>query len=184
MSTPAQTAHKPNQPHPPVRTPASTPGPGKTEVKPEPEKKERTYKRANFKPVPLDAMKADDVPEAEWGSHPLSSGAERDDAQKEVDGWVRDIHAKWKEAGEPEIRQAPRKRIRISPEHAPAVRWMLGRAADLLHVYVKFDETGHASDGREVITFTARDRRKRETKTDAKPEGSPKSPETASAKSQ
>ena len=136
-----------------------------------PAEHKRSYSRTVFADVPLDALDSAEVPEAEWGSHPLTGGAARSEAQLKIDAQVKDLHEKWVAAGRPEIRQSPRKRFKVAPEHGPAVRHMLGKAGSLLDVHVKITPAAHDQEGREVIVYTARDRvrKPRATETPAVP---------------
>ena len=120
-------------------------------------KEKRKYERKVIKEVPLDELgEAEDVPEDEWEQTPLITGAavERSAAQKQIDVQFAELLKKWKEAGEPEPRKSPRSRRVISPEHAPAIRFMVSASAKLYDVAVKFAPAAFDKDGREVIVYS------------------------------
>jgi hypothetical protein len=127
---------------------------------------------APLKPIPLDAIAFEEVPEDEWGTHPLSEGpAPREAFQIQFDDRVKALHTKWVEAGRPVIRNAPRDRIAISQEYAPAVRKALQSAGTLHKFLVKVQPPVNQPDGRQVIVFTVMDKPKPEkAKTETKPE--------------
>jgi hypothetical protein len=130
-----------------------------------------------LKPVAVDAFESEDVPQDEWESHPLSDGPVRDASQLKVDKDVKAIHDAWIAAERPAVHDAPRKRYVVSPEIAPAMRWMLGQAGKLHDVQIKIQPVTHGADGRQVIVFTAIDKPK-PVKKDEKPETAETKPET------
>jgi hypothetical protein len=83
---------------------------------------------------------------------------ERDASQLRIDGQLKAVYDAWAGAGKPAVSQSPRKRFAVSPDHGPAVRHMLGRAARLHGVRVVISPVAHDKDGRELIAFTARDK--------------------------
>lgn len=114
-------------------------------------------------PVPLDLIEAEEVPEDEWASHPLAAGPVRNEAQVAIDVLVAEAHKNWMEAGKPDVKRSPRKRMAVPPEHAAGVRFMLGQAAKLHGTKVHIQPASHRPDGREVIVFTATDKPERKT---------------------
>jgi hypothetical protein len=130
----------------------------------------RKYVRKVLTPPPVDALVTEDVPEDEWASHPLTAtGAERDPAQKIIDDHVVAAYKAWSEAGKPDVRRSPRKRFAVQPDHAPAIRAMLAKAATLHGVTVKLSPSAHDQHGREIIVFSARDKAERKPR-EPKPE--------------
>lgn len=123
-------------------------------------KKSSSNKGPVLKPVPLDAFNAEEVPQDEWESHPLSDGPVRDPSQLKVDADVKNVHEKWIKAGRPAVHDAPRDRYVVSPDIAPAMKWMLGQAGKLHNVQIKIQPVTHGADGRQVIVFTAIDKPK------------------------
>lgn len=113
-----------------------------------------------LKPVAVDAFESEDVPKDEWETHPLSDGPVRDPSQLKVDNDVKAIHADWIAADRPPVHDAPRKRYIVSPDIAPAMKWMLGQAGKLHNVQIKIQPVTHGADGRQVIVFTAIDKPK------------------------
>lgn len=152
MSTP--TATRPAQP------------PAKPAEKDEKGKRQYTDLKKTLKFPDLNTMTTEVVPQEEWESHPLSAGPERDPAQKKADAWVKEAHDAWVADGRPKVDAAPRFRIRSTPEHAPAYRYLLRQGASHHNVRLILDEAQHGQDGREVIVYAAVDRRKREPKKD------------------
>ena len=113
-----------------------------------------------LKPVAVDAFESEDVPKDEWETHPLSDGPVRDASQLKVDNDVKAVHAEWIAADRPPVHDAPRKRYVVSPDIAPAMKWMLGQAGKLHNVQIKIQPVTHGADGRQVIVFTAIDKPK------------------------
>lgn len=126
--------------------------------------------------VPEDAVAFEEVPEDEWGSHPLADrpmAPPRDAVQVRFDERVKAIYDKWVAAGKPPVEKAPRDRIRIDPKYGPATRRMLGAAATFHKVALKAQPIVHDQEGRQVIVFTAIDKPvkpKPEEKPEEKPE--------------
>lgn len=102
----------------------------------------------------------EDVPESEWSQTPLTT-QERKPAQLAIDAKVKALYEAWVKAERPKVAQSPRKRLVVKPDHAPAVRHMLGLAGRFLDVHVKVNPPAHNPDGNEIIVFTARDRNRR-----------------------
>jgi hypothetical protein len=116
-------------------------------------------KRSPLKEVPLDLLaEVEEVPEEEWGSHSLLRASARSDMQKLVDAQVKSIHDKWIAAGRPNLHRAPRARRTVSPEFAPAVRKLIASAAQHHKISVRYFETGHTKEGKEVLVYAAIDR--------------------------
>ncbi len=110
-------------------------------------------------PVPVDVLgESEDVPEEEWELAPLHVPDERDAAQLVIDGEVKAAYDKWVEAGKPNEAKSPRKRRRAAPEHAPAIRQMIGKAARFHNVRAILSKPTFDADGREIIVFTVRDK--------------------------
>lgn len=110
-------------------------------------------------PVPLDVLgESEDVPEDQWNDAVLTVPEERDEAQLRIDNEVKSVYDAWVTAGKPAASKSPRKRRAALPEHAPAIRHMLGRAGRLHGVRVVIAPAAHDKNGREVIVFSARDK--------------------------
>jgi Lsr2 len=120
-----------------------------------------------LRPVPLDMLgDAEDVPEEEWDAAPLTVPEERDESQVRIDADVKDAYDKWVAAEKPTVSKSPRKRRIVSPEFAPAVRLMIGKAARFHGVSAVLSKPAFNKDGKEIITFSVRDKApKRERKT-------------------
>lgn len=100
-----------------------------------------------------------EVPESEWDSAPLAENTvpERKPAQVKIDEAVKEIHAKWIEAGRPKARRAPRNAYEVKPELARTTSAMLTRSGSFLKVRVVKSVT-HTPQGMARITFSAIDR--------------------------
>jgi hypothetical protein len=100
-----------------------------------------------------------EVPESEWDSAPLAENTvpERKPAQVKIDEAVKEIHAKWIEAGRPKARRAPRNAYEVKPELAATTSRMLTRSGSFLKVRVIKNVT-HTPQGMARITFSAIDR--------------------------
>jgi hypothetical protein len=128
-----------------------------------PKRTRRKYERKVIKEITdLDALDAEDVPEEEWESHPLTdTGAIRSPAQMKIDAQVKSLFDEWVEKGRPDARHSPRKRLKVSPEDAPAIRFLIGQAGKLHDVLPKFSPVAHDQDGREVVVYSVSARVKR-----------------------
>jgi hypothetical protein len=125
----------------------------------ETETEKRKYTRKDpIKDIPADELgEAEDVPESEWETTPLTASATakpRSDAQQKIDADFKSLLDKWTAAGKPEPRKSPRSRRVISREYAPALRFMISGAATLYEVAVKFAPAAYSADGREVIVYS------------------------------
>jgi hypothetical protein len=131
---------------------------GETTVKAEVKGKSKSKNKALI-PVPLDLLgESEDVPEEEWTEVPLSVPEERDAAQLVIDKEVKDAYDKWVAAGKPHAVKSPRKRRLANPEHAPAIRQMIGKAARLHKVTAVLSKPSFNADGKEIIVFSVRDK--------------------------
>lgn len=87
----------------------------------------------------------------------------RNDGQLAVDGVVRDVHAKWLEAGEPRtwpliVETGSVAGYWVKPQSEPKIRKMVKSAADMLGVSVRYGRTtpraeGMEQDGRVFVNF-------------------------------
>jgi hypothetical protein len=115
--------------------------------------------------VPVDMLgELIDVPVEEWSSHPLTKEEIREPAQLILDADVLAAHLAWTEAGKPVPAKSPRKSRKVSPEFAPSIRRMLHNSGTFLNLEVVISEPVHDFDGREIITFSARDKKGRPAK--------------------
>lgn len=144
-----------------AETEAEAEAEAKTEGTPEAGEAEEVPAKVNpaLIPVPLEMLgESVDVPEDEWTEAPLNDPAEKDPAQVRLEADVKDAHDKWVATGRPHAARSPRKRLVVAPEHGPAVRKMLGDAARHHKIRIVLGRPVHDQDGREVITYSARDR--------------------------
>lgn len=130
-----------------------------TVVTPEKAPEKKTSKNKALIPVPVDVLgDSEDVPEEEWAEAPLSVPEERDAAQLVIDKEVKEAYDKWVAAGKPHAVKSPRKRRLANPEHAPAIRMMIGKAARFHKVTAVLSKPAFNSDGKEIIVFSVRDK--------------------------
>jgi hypothetical protein len=146
-----------------TRKPDETQEPQETQEIPDEGKARR--KRDPLVEPDLDVLGlVEDVPEDEWESQPLvTTAAIRSEGQQVIDRQVAALKEQWEAAGKPvpNPRKSPRSRRVVKPEHAPALRRMLGLAATFNKVGIAYFDTGHDKDGNEVIVYTVREAPKR-----------------------
>jgi hypothetical protein len=130
--------------------------------------KPKRNRKSPLAPVPVDLLgEAEDVPEEEWASiPPLVAPTERDAGQLRIDAEVKDAFDQWVKAGKPHATKSPRKRRVVAPEHAPAVRHMIGNAARFHNVTAIISKPAFNADGKEIIVFSVRDKVARDRKAD------------------
>lgn len=119
------------------------------------EEKRKYQRKAPLQPVPLDAIMGEDVPEDEWAANPVHvSDKPRDESQQKLDSEIGALVAKWHELGDPAPIKSPRRRYAVSPDHAPAMRFMIGQAATLHNVKPNYAPAAFDKDGREIIVVS------------------------------
>jgi hypothetical protein len=126
------------------------------------DKKKRDYVRKVFAPVPLDLLESafEEVPEEEWADNPLTGTGikERDPAQLKIDEQVKTNYDSWVAKGKPAVHESPRGRFRVSPDHAPAINYMIKQAATHHKIVASIEPPKYGQDGRQIILFTTRDK--------------------------
>jgi hypothetical protein len=106
-------------------------------------------------------------------------GRERSEEQKAVDATVKDIAIEYLDAGSPkDFRDMPVVSYTLPPDQAATVRFMIGKACNLLNCKPKFGRQAW-DDGNEVVSFCAIPREPSQwtDKTDEKPEEPVEKPE-------
>lgn len=115
---------------------------------------EKKRERKQYAAVSLDMLKPEPVTKEEKVT--VLPGRERSDEQKAVDKAVSDLAYKYLDAGSPkQFRDMPAIKYTLPPAQAETVRFMLGKACNLLNCKPKFGRAAWDGEGNEVVTFAA-----------------------------